>query len=92
MTKTTFRFFFHFSFLFLKFHNFTPTALLANLRTDEFFHFFNVNASIQPVSDLLCCFFFSWSMSGGTEPKLEPMLDFNTSAKTLKVVSPTSFY
>ena len=36
--------------------------------------------------------FLSWSMSGGSEPKLEPMLDFNTSAKQLKVVSPTSFY
>ena len=36
--------------------------------------------------------FFSWSMSGGTELKLQPMLDFNPSAKQLKVVSPTSFY
>ena len=32
MNKTKFSFFFHFSFLFLKFHNFTPTAFLANYR------------------------------------------------------------
>ena len=36
--------------------------------------------------------FFSWSMSGGTELKLEPMLDFNPSAKTTESSKPTSFY
>ena len=35
--------------------------------------------------------FFSWSMSGGTEPKLEPMLDFNTSAKTTESSKPHIF-
>ena len=49
---------------------------------DEFFHFFNVNASNNKSVICYVVVFFSWSMSGGTEPKLEPMLDFNTSAKT----------
>ena len=80
MTKTTFRFFFHFSFLFLKFHSFTPTAFSISIHQNN------------KISDLPCFFhFIVWSMSGGTEPKLEPMLDFNESAKTTESSKPHIF-
>ena len=58
---------------------------------DEFFHFFNVNASNNKSVICYVVVFFSWSMSGGTEPKLEPMLDFNTSAKTTESSKPHIF-
>ena len=89
MTKTTYRLLFHFSSLFLKFHSFTPTTFLANLCTYEFFHFFNINASIQQVSELLCCFLFLLDHVWGTEPKLELML--NMSAKTTESSKPHIF-
>ena len=90
MTKTTYRLLFHFSSLFLKFHSFTPTTFLANLCTYEFVHFFNINASIQQVSELLCCFLFLLDHVWGTEPKLELML--NMSAKTTESSKPHIFY
>ena len=64
---------------------------MANLHIYEFFHFFNINASKQQVSDLLCCFPFFWSMSGGTEPKLDSMLDFSESAKATESSKPHIF-
>ena len=89
MTKTTYRLLFHFSSLFLKFHSFTPTTFLANLCTYEFVHFFSINASIQQVSELLCCFLFLLDHVWGTEPKLELML--NMSAKTTESSKPHIF-
>ena len=89
MTKTTFRIFF--SFLLSFPNSFSPTAFLANLCTYEFFHFFDINTSKQQVSDLPCWFPFYWSMWGGTETKLEPMLDFNESTKTTEIGKPHTF-
>ena len=81
MTKTTFRFFFHFSFPVLKLQSFTPTAFMANLCNYEFSHFFNINASNN--ASVIChVVFLVMNMSRGTETNLEPTLDFNQSTKT----------
>ena len=87
MTKTKFRFLFHFSSLFLKFHSFNSMTFLANLCTYEFFHFFHINTTSQWIAMLFSFFFLDhiWR----TEPKLELML--NMSTKTTESSKPHIF-
>ena len=73
--------FIHFSFFFLKFLSFTPTTFFG-----QFTHLWIVpllQYHLHQNNKSVICYvvFLFWDHDGGTGPKMEPMLDFNESAK-----------